>query len=121
MKTKNCIGAGFLLVCGVALSGCITSSPDQLLTPNGSAQPLGQPKNTGDFGNVYNTPEPAAQQLTKSEVAQAKAELTADAAPSTAQAAQDNQAQYRREVTELQKLANEQKKRRLREIESRKF
>ena len=121
MKLKNYSVAGFLLISGVALSGCITSSPEQLLSPTGSAQPLGQPKKTGDFGNVYNKPQPAAEQLSNSEVAQAKAELTRDAAPSTAQAKQNNQATYSREVSELQKLARDQKARRLREIESRKF
>ena len=112
---------GVVMMSGLILSGCITSSPEQLLSPTGTAQPLGQAKKTGDFGNVNSQPEPAAEQLSKNEVAQAKAELTRDAAPSTAQAAQNNQATYRREVSELQKLAAEQKKRRLKEIESRKF
>jgi hypothetical protein len=121
MRLKNYSVAGLVLLSSIALSGCVTSSPEQLLSPTGTAQPLGQPKITGDFGSVNNQPQPATEQLSQSEVARAKAELTQDAAPSAAQAAQNNQATYQREVAELQKLAADQKKRRLREIESRNF
>jgi len=121
MVMKKIITVGLLALCGISVSGCITSSPEQLLSPVGANQPLGQAQNTGEFANVRNRPEPATNQLSSAEVAQAKSELTRDAAPSAAQASQNNQAIYKNEVTELQNLAKQQKLRRLQEIESRKF
>ena len=103
----------------LALSGCVTSSPEALFNipdvPNGAGQ------KTGQYPKIGEVPAGQTSQLTKAQVQDAKQQLSTDVKRGNAQAAQNSEAAYRAEVQALQSLAAEQKKKRLSEIESRKF
>lgn len=111
----------FLILMPVMLWGCVNSSPEFVLSP----PPLmpGQGSDTGQTPNINTVPQGQTAQLTKAETAAAKQKLARDAQPAQAQAqqAQSEEAAYRAEVEALRRLAEEQKKRRLADIESRQF
>ncbi|MEL7229064.1 MAG: hypothetical protein AAGK38_04035 [Pseudomonadota bacterium] len=83
----------------------------------------GQGSDTRQTPNINTVPQGQTAQLTKTETAAAKQKLARDAQPAQAQAqqAQSEEAAYRAEVEALRRLAEEQKKRRLADIESRQF
>lgn len=111
----------FLLLTPVLLLGCVNSSPDFVLSQ--PALISGQGADTGQTPNINTVPQGQTAQLTKEETAAAKEQLARDAQPAQAQAqqAKSEQAAYRAEVEALRRLAEEQKRRRLADIESRQF
>ncbi len=111
-----------LLFVAIGLVGCITTSPDALLsvTPADtaeSAEPLGQPKKTGEFPTIGQVPTGQTKQITPTQRAIAKKELSRDVAPAQKQAAQTTRAQYLKEVEQLRKLAANREKQLQDEIE----
>ncbi|MEM9733815.1 MAG: hypothetical protein AAF903_10085 [Pseudomonadota bacterium] len=109
------------LLMPVLLWGCVNSSPDFVL----SQPPLipGRGSDTGQIPNINDVPRGETAQLTKAETAAAKQQLARDAQPAQAQAQQatNEEAAYRAEVEALRRLAEEQKRRRLADIESRQY
>ena len=111
----------FALTVPFMMGGCVNSSPEFVL----SQPPLisGQGVSTGLTPNINTIPQGRTAQLTKEETEATKQQLARDLQPGQAQAqrAKNEEAAYRAEVKALQRLAEEQKKRRLAEIESRQF
>lgn len=110
-----------LMLMPLMLVGCVNSSPDFVLSE--PALISGQGANSGQTPNINTIPQGQTLQLTREETEATKQQLARDAQPAQAQAerAKNEEAAYRAEVQALQKLAQEQKKRRLADIESRQF
>jgi len=105
------------LCCAVVLSGCVTSSPDTLLSAAPASSPTGTARTNGQFPSIGNVPVGQTSQITPTEKAAVKTELARDAAAGQRQAAQDSQAAYLKEVARMRKLAADRKKQLQREIE----
>lgn len=86
------------------LYGCVTGTPDNLL----SAEPLGQAQNTGQFPIIGRVPEGETVQMTPAEKAKLQADLTRDAAPGQRQAQSNSSEDYQREIARLRLLAKQQ-------------
>lgn len=108
-----------VIVC-LGLAACVTSSPDALLRVE-QAPAGGQGAKTGQYPNLNELPQGQTNQLTEDQAEAAKRKLESDVQSANAQADRNNEAEYRREVEALRRLAEDQRKKRLSEIESRKF
>ena len=87
----------------VALSGCVTATPDYLL----SAEPQGKVQNAGQFPIIGREPVAQTTQLTPTQKAELQAELARDAQVAQRQASQNSKSNYLDEVDRLKKLAQE--------------
>ncbi len=105
-----------IILSSLIISGCVTNTPDVLFS-----EPVGKPLNTGNYPVIGRVPKAQTAQITPTERTAAKAELARAAQKGSAQAAQDSQSAYNRELAAMRKLAASEKKKRLAEIESRKF
>ncbi|MEE9313786.1 MAG: hypothetical protein V3V02_03975 [Rhizobiaceae bacterium] len=105
-----------LAVTGLVTSGCVTGSTDAVLS-----SPANQAITTGTFPTIGEVPQGQTTQITPAEKAATKAELNRDAQKGNLQAAQNNQADYNRELNAMRKHAADQRKKRLAEIESRNY
>ena len=106
-----------IFACMLALTACVTSSPDVLLS-SVSTEPVGEAQKTGQFPVIGQVPTGQTTQLTPTEKAATKTDLAKATQKGDAQAAQNSEAIYRKEVADLQKLALDAQKKRLAEIEA---
>ena len=113
------LNIALLFLAVATLSACVTTSPDVLLS--NSTEPAGQIVKTGNYPVIGQVPKAQTTQITPTEKAAIKADLTNSAKKGSAQAAQDSQSAYNRELVAMRKLAAAEKKKRLAEIESRKY
>ncbi len=108
---------GWLFLCGMLLTACVTTSPDVLL----STAPVGQATNTGQYPIIGQVPSGQTTQITPTEKTAIKTDLNRSVQKGNAQAAQDSLSDYNNEVAAMRKLAADEKLKRLKAIESRKF
>jgi hypothetical protein len=98
-----------LLAMAVSSAGCVTNSPDKLLSTD-SDQPSGEAQTAGQFPVIGNTPVPQISQLTPDEKAAMQAELEQDVQKGRQQAEANGSGDYEAEVLKLRKLAKERER-----------
>ena len=86
------------------LSGCVTGTPESVLTPN----PTGQAAVAGQYPEIGLVPVGQTAQITPAEKAAIQAELSKDAQPGIQQQNPNAAADYKGEVDALRRLAREQ-------------
>jgi hypothetical protein len=91
------------LVCLSLLAGCVTASPDRLL----SAEPQGAAQKSGQYPIIGHVPVGQTSQMTPTQKAELKAELARDSQLARGQAGGSSQSDYLAEVKRLKELAQE--------------
>ncbi len=108
------------LILGFALQGCVSSPTEALnltnpLVPPKEPLPQDQPgvSKGGEFPTFGRQPEAATNQLSAAEKAELKSSLGAVAKRNNAKSDGRSQAEYQRKVSEMRRLVEQQKRKRL--------
>ncbi|MEP1205971.1 MAG: hypothetical protein ABJM29_04955 [Rhizobiaceae bacterium] len=105
----------FALLAGLTLlGGCVTASPDKVL----SADPQGQAKVTGKFPAIGQVPVGQTVQMTPAERDQIQKDLAIEAQRGQQQAVSNSSEDYQREVARLKLLARQREEELRKRIES---
>lgn len=101
----------------LAISGCVTGSPEQLFGVEPIPESRPEANTTGAYPKIGHVPRGETNQLTDSQAAATKAELDAAASRGRAQQARTSAARNRQEAARLQASAEAERRRRLQEIQ----
>ena len=105
----------FALLAGLTiLGGCVTTSPEKVL----SANPQGHAKTTGKFPVIGQVPVGETVQMTPAERDQIKKDLAIEAQRGQQQAVSNSSKDYQREVARLKLLARQREEELRRRIEA---
>lgn len=91
------------LICFALLTGCVTASPDNLL----SAEPQGAPKKDGQYPIFGRIPVGQTTHLTPTQKAEMQAEMARNKRSVEGQSRSNSQADYLTEVERLKQLAQD--------------
>jgi len=106
-----------LLLIGL-LAGCTTTSVSDIFAVETVPDTQTGALKTGTYPEIGDVPVAETKQLSGAQTAAEKRGLAQAASRGRSQAAADNQASYNREIADLRRLAEEQKKRRAAVLEA---